>query len=205
MNTPIKNINIADINIAFSSKKQINGLPGEKIFNRVITYNNPDIIIEEYYPAPHDISLKYGNLVFDTRYWSFYHQNGHKVFVAKPSVLGSGAVALFDHSMTKGKIYLADPDYDWMKSWLAMAIMGNLLSLRARFIFHGCGIIDKNKGYLFLGESGAGKTNFFEEVSPFSYLLGKSITTLSSAVKLKTANLASLPAAASITAFSLFL
>jgi hypothetical protein len=60
--------------------------------------------------------------------------------------------------MSKGKIYLADPDYNWEGSWLGVAIIGNLLSLRERFMFHGCGIIDKNKGYLFLGESGAGKT-----------------------------------------------
>jgi hypothetical protein len=153
VNSPVKNINIAGINIAFLPRKQINGLRKDR--------KNPDIIIEECHPIPEDISLKYGNLVFDTRYWSFYHRNGHKVFVVKPSVLGPGAVILinlFNHSMINVKIYLSDSDYDWLRSWLAVAIMGNLLLLRERFIFHGCGIIDKNKGYLFLGESGAGKT-----------------------------------------------
>jgi len=37
-------------------------------------------------------------------------------------------------------------------------LMTNLLSLNQGLLFHGCGIMDKRRGYLFIGHSGSGKS-----------------------------------------------
>jgi len=136
-----KNVNIAGIDITFSPK-----VTGLRIGRSAIRINGDH---------PFSSGRKPAGTVFETKYWSFCRRDGHKVFTLKPSVSGKGAVAIFDHSLRRGTVYLADESSGWR---IATPIVGNALALRGKFLFHGSGVIDKNKGYLFLGDSGAGKT-----------------------------------------------
>jgi hypothetical protein len=158
MSSSAVRINLADVVIAFSSDKKINEERKQKRFKNIISDVKPDIIIEEVHSLPGSTGLSKGNLIFDAPHWSYYKQNGYKIFVNKPSAGDPALTALFNHGLSKGKVYLPEPGYDWMGSRLALVIIENLLSLRKRFMFHGCGIAEKNKGFLFIGDSGAGKT-----------------------------------------------
>lgn len=158
MSGSLVRINLADVIIAFSSDKKINEARKQKRFKRVVTDRRPDVIIEDVYSLPRGAGVTNTDLVFDAPHWSYHNKNGYKIFVSKASIPGPKVTALFNRGMSRGKIYLPVPGYDWLKSSLGVVIIENLLSLRKRFMFHGCGIAERGKGYLFLGESGAGKT-----------------------------------------------
>ncbi len=82
-------------------------------------------------------------------------------------------VAIFSSDFRKGDIYsgfspsLKLPEGDSIFSIflggfpydpLCECIIANLLSLNQGLLFHGCGVMDKRRGYLFLGYSGSGKS-----------------------------------------------
>ncbi|MBN2119699.1 MAG: hypothetical protein JW734_01410 [Candidatus Omnitrophica bacterium] len=75
----------------------------------------------------------------------------------------TSATAVFDKVFTSGSIYLDDRDsndgYNFPLEYpLGEILMINLLSKGKGIILHSCGVSYKNKGFLFVGSSGAGKS-----------------------------------------------
>lgn len=159
MDRSVLNINVAGINISLFAKKSINESRKEKISAGIISGGHPDVVIDESYSLPDNIRPKHDDLSIDMKQGSLYHKDNRKIFRLKPAHLNPEIIAIFDRNMTKGRVYLSRPDYDWTeRAGFTLIIMSSLMSLRQRFTFHACGIMDRNKGYLFLGRSGAGKT-----------------------------------------------
>ena len=120
--------------------------------------SRPDVKIELKKSSFFNFNLDDKDIVVDNKYWSLYNKNGYKIFRLKASKQGSGIFAKFDGSFRKGVIYSISDINQWIKSRLEKIILINLTSLKKRVIFHACGVIDNKAGYIFLGESGFGKS-----------------------------------------------
>jgi len=102
---------------------------------------NPEKIIKRW-PRPNKIFLKSNRIAIfssDFREGSIYTEF-------------SSSVKLFNSNSNFSVLFgpSVDPLYEMLIS--------NLLSLNQGLLFHGCGIMDKRKGYLFIGYSSSGKS-----------------------------------------------
>jgi len=86
-------------------------------------------------------------------------------------------IAVLNSDFTKGDIYVKTPDASArllpnpLGTHLTEIMIMSWLSNRQGLLFHGCGIMDAKRGYLFLGFSGHGKTTMANLWSDESVIL----------------------------------
>lgn len=161
-------IRIADITIALLSDdpKLKVGVEGV-IKNFVVCEGDPDI----------EIKAKWGNLpeesggtkVFDSgSLWQLYSDNGSYIFRFTSPAFGASPykIASFNRDFTKGEVSINRSYYDVdqyvnpIECPLDEVLLANHLTQKGKGIeIHASGVVDtQGKGYLFVGQSGAGKT-----------------------------------------------
>jgi hypothetical protein len=110
-------------------------------------------------------AVPHGGLLFDSgAVWRLYRDGGRSVFTFSSPAFRSDPykTASFDAEFTRGEIVLAPdvaPGSDPLEYPLDELLISTIFALRGNGAeLHGCGIVVDGQGYLFVGQSGAGKT-----------------------------------------------
>jgi hypothetical protein len=161
-------IRIADITIALLSDDPNLKVGAEGVIKNFVVYEGePDI----------EIKARWGNLsrecggkkVFDSgTLWQLYSDNGSYIFRFTSSAFGASPykIASFNQDFTKGEVSINRSYYDLdqyvnpIECPLDEVLLASYLTQRGKGIeIHASGVVDTlGKGYLFVGQSGAGKT-----------------------------------------------
>lgn len=118
-----------------------------------------DIVVKRGTPAP-----PRGDLVFDSGgTWRLYRDGDQNVYVFRSPALRSDPykTATFDANYTRGEVIVArdvTEGTDPLEYPVDELLVGAILGGGAGVELHGVGIIHEGRGYLFVGQSGAGKT-----------------------------------------------
>lgn len=106
-----------------------------------------------------------GRLLFESGgVWRLFEAAGGYRVECHAAMFGEAPykIALFDRSFTRGRILLREgtdlPEMHPLDYPLDEVLLANLLGRRRGIEFHGCGLIDRGRGHLLVGQSGAGKT-----------------------------------------------
>lgn len=106
-----------------------------------------------------------GRLLFDSGgVWRLFETEDGYRFECRSPLFGDAPykVALLDRTFTRGRVLIRDgtegPAAHPLDYPLDEVLIGNLLGRGRGIEFHGCGIVDAGRGYLLVGQSGAGKT-----------------------------------------------
>jgi hypothetical protein len=168
-------IRIADITIALLSDDPKLKVGAEGVIKNFVVYEGePDI----------EIKARWGNLpgesdgrkVFDSgALWQLYSDNGSYIFRFTSPAFGASPykIASFNQDFTKGEVSINRSYYDLdqyvnpIECPLDEVLLANYLTQRGKGIeIHASGVADtQGKGYLFVGQSGAGKTTVMIESS----------------------------------------
>jgi hypothetical protein len=157
-------INVAGIGIFFLFDRNLSEFGVENINYDFITDNRAEIKLRVHYDSSPE--RKKGGKIFDTgRTWSIYSNQG-KLFL-QDSSFESGSLpnqlVILESDFKSGDIYIND---ELNKNFLPdplgyplnQILMIILLSRCKGVMLHACGIDDRGYGYLFLGNSGHGKS-----------------------------------------------
>lgn len=96
--------------------------------------------------------------------WQLYQRDGRSLIKVRSVAMDPYQLGVFEADFRAGEIYLAAPPeapgvYRFPFSYpLGELFMMNLLGSGLGMLFHACGVIYGGKGYLFAGNSRAGKT-----------------------------------------------
>lgn len=109
-----------------------------------------------------------GELIFDSgALWQLYRQQDNYVFRFTTPFFGPTPykIASFNHDFTRGHVLMHRPYFETAQALYPLdypldeLLMLNLLARGRGAELHSCGVVDETgKGFLFLGQSGAGKT-----------------------------------------------
>jgi hypothetical protein len=123
----------------------------------------PDINLTAKWHLPEGISL--GEDVYDTKStWALSRNNGNYfIRLRRPPF---SQLAKFDALFSKGTVYYQakkkrtalDFYLNPFDAPLIHFVLLNLISEQVGILVHSCGVIDRQMGYLFIGESGSGKS-----------------------------------------------
>jgi len=108
----------------------------------------------------HHSKLPQGKLLFEGGVrWRLYQKNGnYLVEYLKPRTKSTNFFCLFKKDFSKGTVYLTHPNQLGHLQPILQLVTSNLLPQHQGIMVHASGIVIKEKGYLFVGPSGAGKT-----------------------------------------------
>jgi hypothetical protein len=158
-------LGIADIGISFIFDEDLSEL-GVEATNRVfITDIGEDIKLHVHHG--HIPELSRIEKIFDSgRTWAFYRSDGK--YVLQNDALESGSspntYLVLEPDFKSGHVYIGEASFDrnllpdLLGYPLNQILMILLLSLGKGIVLHACGIDDRGSGYLFLGNSGHGKS-----------------------------------------------
>jgi hypothetical protein len=158
-------IGVAGIGISFLFDKSFSELGVEHINDRFVTDMNEEIKLRVHYG--HAPEMERVEKIFDSgSTWAFYRSNGRYVLQNDALEPGSSPTvfAVLEQGLKSGDIYIT---HTFLKQHLPPDPLGHplnqilmilLLSLDRGMIFHACGIDNRGSGYLFLGNSGDGKS-----------------------------------------------
>lgn len=160
-------IRIAGITVAFVSDTPGLTLGVDETMRRfVVDETAPDVRVRAAWGDLDDD--KGGKKLFDSgSVWQLYAENGSYRFRFTSSACGSlpYKVASFNRDFTVGEVYLHRPYFSSrcpvypLEYPLDELLMTNLLARGRGVEVHACGVEDEHgRGYLFLGQSGAGKS-----------------------------------------------
>ena len=162
-------IGVAGIGISFLFDKSLSELGVEHINDAFVTDMIDEIKLRVHYgPAPEMDRIE---KIFDSgSTWAFYRSNGRYVLQNDALEPGSSPTvfAILEQGLKSGDIYITHTTLaqylppDPLGHPLNQILMILLLSLDKGMIFHACGIDDGGSGYLFLGNSGDGKSTMAE-------------------------------------------
>jgi hypothetical protein len=160
-------IKIADITIGVtSSDPELNIELEEEIVRFAMPEANPDLSVEAYWGTLNGKDK--GQKVFDSGgAWQLYQKENSYWFHCTAPEFGDVPykIARLDPDFSHGQIFLHRPFFETRKAVYPLQypldelFILNLLSQGRGAEVHACGIVDANgDGYLFVGQSGAGKT-----------------------------------------------
>lgn len=157
-------IGIADIILSLMDQTLGGGLVIDSVYKQFITYGTPEISLRVYYGKIPSYSPD--KIIFDSgSTWSSYRCRGKYILQdcsLEPSSYPEMLIILQD-SFEFGEIYIDNDDPAGGHSYvmrhpLDQVLLINLLSLGRGVLFHACGVSDRGRGYLFLGNSTHGKS-----------------------------------------------
>jgi hypothetical protein len=103
-----------------------------------------------------------GEKIFDSPpIWSLYRHNGNSILRIFEKMPGYGRTLVIPQYIENTDLYFDDPTGKYYNPFFGPTIellMVNYLAQGRGIIIHGCGIKHNDRGLLFVGESGAGKT-----------------------------------------------
>src|SRR5215469_10591310 len=161
-------VSIGDIRIALPSHEPALRLDVQRATKRFLVDNDDDadVIVRAGWGKLHDPAV--GNQTFDSgSVWRLYQQNSNHLFRFTSPAFGTLPYkqACFSSDFTSGDIVLHRDYFDHRQPVDALEypldelLMMNLLTLGRGVEVHACGVEDADgRGYLFVGQSGTGKT-----------------------------------------------
>jgi hypothetical protein len=160
-------VSIGDIRIALISHEPDLWLQVQGATKRFLVDNDDaDVIVRARWGELRDPAA--GNKTFDSGgLWTLYQQNSNYLFRFTSPVFGTLPYkqACFSSDFTSGDVVLHRDYFDHrhpvdpLEYPLDELVMMNLLTLGRGVEVHACGVEDSDgRGYLFVGQSGAGKT-----------------------------------------------
>jgi hypothetical protein len=158
-------LGIADIGISFLFDQNFSELGVEDVHDAFVLDTSEEIQLRVHYG--HAPEMDRIEKIFDSgSTWAFYRSNGRYVLQNDALEPGSSPTvfAVLEQGLKSGDIYIThtSPELhlppDPLGHPLNQILMILLLSLDKGMIFHACGIDDRGSGYLFLGNSGDGKS-----------------------------------------------
>jgi hypothetical protein len=103
-----------------------------------------------------------GEKIFDSPpIWSLYRTNGTSTLRIFEKMPGCGRTLVLPQNIENSNLYFDDPAGNYCTPFYGPTmelLMVNYLAQGRGVIIHGCGIKQDDRGLLFVGESGAGKT-----------------------------------------------
>jgi hypothetical protein len=103
-----------------------------------------------------------GEKIFDSPpIWSLYRTNGTSILRIFEKMPGYGRTLVLPQDIENTDLYFDDPTGNYYNPFFGPTmelLMVNYLAQGRGVIIHGCGIKHNDRGLLFVGESGAGKT-----------------------------------------------
>jgi len=151
-------INLGDIGISVRADSSKNSIRKDDLCSQAVTRKSMKLAFTEKcsrFSIPYKRNI---NLRVNNEYWSLHENRDAEIFTLKPSPSNGKIVAVLNKDKTGGDIYIWQKDDDWLRTRLGAIIIDKIISGNRRFMFHASGIVDGTNGYLFLGESGLGKT-----------------------------------------------
>jgi len=158
-------IGIAGIGISFLFDQDLSELDVEATNRVFITDIGEDIKLHVHHGHVPELIKK--EKIFDSgRTWAFYRSDGK--YVLQNDALESGSspntYLVLEPDFKSGEVYIRNDAFnqdlvrDLLGYPLNQILMILLLSLGKGIVLHACGIDDRGCGYLFLGNSGHGKS-----------------------------------------------
>jgi hypothetical protein len=158
-------IAIAGIGITFLFDQDLYELDVKHINDQFVTDADDEIRLRTHCgPPPKMDSIE---KIFDSgSTWAFYRSNGRHVLQNDALEPGSSPTVfvVLEQGLKSGDVYINHDSFrqnlttDPLGHPLNQILMILLLSVDKGMIFHACGIDDRGSGYLFLGNSGDGKS-----------------------------------------------
>jgi hypothetical protein len=160
-------LRIADVNIELLSSDSTMMLGLEGALKRfVVEARKPDIRVQARWD---DLSRKNnGKLIFDSGdLWKLYSENGSHYYLFTSPIMGEHPykMATLSKEFDSGEVYLHEPYFNQNQAIYPLEypldelIINNFLARGKGVEIHACGILNsKGQGYLFVGQSTAGKT-----------------------------------------------
>jgi len=154
-------LSIADLSISISSADRSQRFEIPDHYDQfVVKGEDTDLTLKAHFEIP---SIELGKEIFSSDCWGLYTNNGYRIFKLAPKMCGSSPIrlAVFKPDFRTGDVYCRDTDikhsfpFDYPLDELVVL---NILSRKSGIIVHACGISYCDKGYLFLGQSGTGKS-----------------------------------------------
>jgi len=166
-NARVLTVSIGDIRVALISHDPDLWLQVPRATRRFLVDNgDADVIVRAVWGELHDAAA--GNMRFDSGgVWRLYRRNSSYVFSFSSPAFGTLPYkqACFSSDFTSGEITLHRKYFDDRQPVDALEypldelLMVNLLARGRGVEVHACGVEDSDgRGYLFVGQSGAGKT-----------------------------------------------
>jgi hypothetical protein len=158
-------IGIAGIGVSFLFKQNLSELGDKPINDRFVADVNDVIKLRMHYGHPPKMDRI--EKIFDSgSTWAFYRSSGRYVLQNDALQPGSSPTifAVLEQGLKSGDIYITHTSFeqhlppDPLGHPLNQILMILLLSLGKGVLFHACGVADEGSGYLFLGNSGDGKS-----------------------------------------------
>src|SRR5215469_10662348 len=160
-------VSIGDIRIALISHEPDLRLQVQRATKHFLVDNNDaDVIVRARWGELHDPAV--GDKTFDSgSLWRLYQENSNYLFRFTSPALGTLPYkhACFSSDFTSGDVVLHRDYFDHRQPVDALEypldelLMMHLLTLGRGVEVHACGLEDSDgRGYLFVGQSGAGKT-----------------------------------------------
>jgi hypothetical protein len=158
-------LGIAGIGISFLFDQSLSELGVEHVHDVFFT----DLTAQIELRVHHGHAPRMGRIekIFDSgSTWAFYRSNGRYILQNRTLESGSppNVFAVLQQDLKKGDIYITHTSFEYhlppdpLGHPLNQILMILLLSLDKGMIFHACGIDYRGSGYLFLGNSGDGKS-----------------------------------------------
>jgi hypothetical protein len=150
---------IGDITISIVGDFQMNALEIPSAYRPFIDNRKTDITLRlhEKNHLP-----KAGKKIFESPpIWSLYRNNGTSILRIFEKIPCHGRTLVLNQNIEDTDLYFDDPTSKYCNPFYGPAVellMVNYLAQGRGVIIHGCGIKQDDRGLLFVGESGAGKT-----------------------------------------------
>lgn len=166
-------LEIAEFIFSITNHSPIGKIRFDKSYQGFLCSNRRfDVSIQAYYDQIPQITFHKKDLIFNSgTVWSLYRLGKRRAFVMGSPVRKFQAyrLGIFDSDFKEGNIYIKGPIpldnsfnsqilYNPLEYPLSELLMINLLSLSQGLMFHACGVVDNGHGYLFVGNSGDGKS-----------------------------------------------
>jgi len=160
-------IRVADITLGITAdSSDVEVRPQEVTRKFIVARRKPDVVIQARWG---DLSQRsWGKKIFDSdALWQLYQENGSYVFRFTSPILGLHPykIACFNKEFSRGEIHLhrsyfkPDQPVDPFEYPLDELTVNHFLATREGAEVHACGVVvPPGEGYLFAGQSGAGKT-----------------------------------------------
>lgn len=156
-------LKISDITIALISDDPDCEFQLEERWGCFVTDDQPDVILHVHYNRMPNLEI--GQTVFETDHaWSLYRARGKWVLRIRRATLDPSQLTVFEPDFCGGDIYVRASESDPrqipfpLRYPMGELFMINLLSRGHGVLLHACGVKDGERGLVFVGASGAGKS-----------------------------------------------
>jgi hypothetical protein len=156
-------LKIGDITLALISGSSDCEFQVEERWEGFVTDDQPDIILHIHCGCMPN--LEFEAKVFDTsRSWSVYRSRGRRVVYVRSPTLDPYQLAVLEPDFFAGDIYVRASEFDPsrfrfpLRRPMGEVFMINLLSRGHGVLLHACGVKNGERGLVFAGAGGAGKS-----------------------------------------------